>query len=336
MRKVFEQFVQEFPRQPITRDGSFGAHPLHDLVERQLVESVIAALGNRANQFKIRGSIGKGDWTHTPWLVLLDPAVTTDVGRNYYVVYLLSHGAERLYLAIAQGCTALKEAIGLPKAAEELRRRAFVMRSRAGPRASRLSDLTMDLNVDARVWRGKLYEHGCVLATVYECAHLPSEQVMVADLQEALDLYDILRREGGWAAADAIVEEAKADQVPHKGLTHIKRYRQHRTIERDPGHAREVKKRQGTCCRGCDFEMSEIYGFAASGIADAHHLVPLGSLDDGTIVTFDPIRDFAVLCPSCHRAIHRMDDPSDLDALRTALRSGVLSPVLKFKGFPPS
>ena len=336
VREVFEQFIREFPRQPVTRDGSFGAHPLHDLVERQLVASVTAALGNRASRYKIRGSIGKGDWTHSPWLVLLDPAVTTDVGRNYYVVYLLSHGAERLYLAIAQGCTALKEAVDLPKAAEELKRRASVMRSRAQPHASRLLDLNMDLNVDARVWRGKLYEDSCVLAAVYDCANLPSEQVMVADLQEALDLYDILRREGGWVAEDAIVEEANADQVPDKGLTHLKRYRQHRTIERDPGHAKEVKKRQGTCCRGCDFEMSEIYGSPASGIVDAHHLVPLSTLDDGAIITFDPIKDFAVLCPSCHRAIHQMDDPSDIEALRKALRSGVLSPVLKFKGFPPS
>lgn len=336
VRDVFEQFVREFPRQPVTRDGSFGGHPLHDLVERKLVESVGDALGSRAIQYHIRGSIGQGDWTQTPWLVLLDPAVTTEVGRNYYVVYLLSHGAERLYLAIAQGCTVLKDSVGIPKATEALRRRAFVMRARAQPHASRLSALDMDLNVSSRVWRGKLYEAGCVLAKVYDCANLPTEEVMVADLREALDLYSMLRKEGGWAADDDIIEEANEDNISDTGLTQVKRYRQHRTIERDSGHSKAVKKQQGTRCCACSLEMSEVYGEAAAGIADAHHLVPLSALDDGAVVTFDPIKDFAVLCPSCHRAIHRMKDPSDIEALKKALKSGVLSPVLKFKGFPLS
>ena len=336
MRDVFEKFVREFPRQPETRDGSFGGHPLHDLVERQLVDSVAYVLGDRASQYRLRGSIGQGDWTQTPWFVLLDPAVTTEVGRNYYVVYLLSHGAERLYLAIAQGCTVLKDTVGIPKAKEALRRRASVMRGKTEPLASRLSRLDLDLNVGASVWRGKLYEAGSVLAVEYDCANFPSEESMIADLHEALDLYGTLRREGGWTTEDEIVEEANEDKVPDKGLKQFKRYRQHRTIDRDPGHSKMVKKCQGTRCRGCDFEMSEIYGSTADGIIDAHHLVPLNTLDDGAMITFDPHKDFAVLCPSCHRAIHRMEDPSDIEALRKALRSGVLSPVLKFKGFPSS
>ncbi|MEO1920574.1 MAG: DUF3578 domain-containing protein [Sphingomonadaceae bacterium] len=334
VRKVFQQFVSEFPREPVTRDGSFGGHPLHDIVERKLVEAVSDALGSRAKQYDIRGSIGQGDWTQTPWVVLLDPAVTTEVGRNYYVVYLLSHGADRLYLAIAQGCTSLKDTVGIPKAKEALRRRASVMRARVQPHASRLSPLNMDLNVAPRVWRGKLYEAGCVLAKQYDCSNLPPEEVMVFDLAEALDLYGILRKEGGWTADDDIVEEATEDEIPDTGLEQVKRYRQHRTIERDSGHSKEVKKRQGTRCSACALEMSEVYGVAAEGIADAHHLTPLGSLDDGAVVTFDPIKDFAVLCPSCHRAIHRMEDPSDIEALKVALNSGVLSPVLRFKGFP--
>lgn len=265
---------------------------------------------------------------------MLDPAVTTEVGRNYYVVYLLSHGAERLYLALAQGCTALKETVGIPGAKAALKRRASIMRARVLPHASRLSSLQMDLNVTPRVWRGKLYEAGCVVAKEYDCTDLSSENAMLADLNEALNLYGILRNEGGWAADDDIIEEASEDEIPDTGLTQVKRYRQHRTIERDSGHSKEVKKRQGTRCRACALEMSEVYGAAAEGIADAHHLTPLESLDEGAVVTFDPVKDFAVLCPSCHRAIHRMNDPSDIEGLKRALTKGVLSPVLTFKGFP--
>lgn len=327
MRETFEQFVREYPRRPTRNDGTFADNPLKLLVEMELVSSVKAALGDRAKGYRIRGSVGKGDWTHTPWVVLLDPAVTTSVERNYYVVYLLSLGGERLYLSLAQGCTTLKDAVGLPKAKAELERRATVMRARLQPLAKRLVRLDMDLAVANTVWRGKLYERSSVLGQVYDTRRLPSDVDMIADLVEALDLYAHLKREGGWAAEDSIVEEAQDDEIPNKGLEQSKTYRQHRTIERDRGHAREVKKRQGTRCRGCDFEMADIYGEDAAGMCDAHHLVPLYSLEDGVTVTFDPVRDFAVLCPSCHRAIHRMSDPSDLEALREAVRSGALAPL---------
>ncbi|WP_174452088.1 MrcB family domain-containing protein [Azospirillum baldaniorum] len=329
MRETFDRFVRGYPRRPIRNDGTFTGSALRPLVETELVASVKRALGERATRYIIRGSIGKGDWTHTPWLVLLDPAVTTSVERNFYVVYLLSLGSERLYLSLAQGCTTLKESVGISRAKEELARRAAVMRARVQPLAKRLTQLNMDLNVDNSVWRGKLYERGCVLGKEYNGQQLPSDAEMIADLEEALSLYAHLKREGGWAAEDNIVEEAEQDQIPNSGLTQSKTYRQHRTIERDRGHSKEVKRHQGTRCRGCDFEMSDIYGAQADGICDAHHLIPLSTLEDGETVTFDPVNDFAVLCPSCHRAIHRMEDPSDLEALRAALRSGALSPVLR-------
>ena len=41
-------------------------------------------------------------------------------------------------------------------------------------------------------------------------------------------------------------------------------------------------------------------------------------------MTYNVATDFAVLCPNCHRIIHRMPDPSDL----AALRGLVLSPRL--------
>lgn len=329
MRQTFQDFVEQYPRKPSRNDGTFAGSPLQPLVTSDLVKSVRGALGERGTRYTIRGSIGKGDWTHTPWIVLLDPAVTTTVERNFYVVYLLSRGCERLYLSIAQGCTVLKESVGIPKAKDELTRRAAVMRARALPNAKRLGVLQMNLNVDNAVWRGKLYERGCILGKDYDTRSLPSEEDMLADLEEALDLYSVIKREGGWAAEDSIVEEAVDDQVPNLGLRQSKTYRQHRTIERDPGHAKEVKKQQGTRCKACDFEMADVYGPAATGVCDAHHLIPLSALEADETVTFDPIKDFAVLCPSCHRAIHRSPDSSDLAGLRAALRKGALAPVIR-------
>jgi 5-methylcytosine-specific restriction protein A len=63
-------------------------------------------------------------------------------------------------------------------------------------------------------------------------------------------------------------------------------------------------------------KLSERYGPVAVGLIEAHHLRPISSLEEGVPVTYNVATDFAVLCPNCHRIIHRMPDPSDLAALR--------------------
>ena len=52
---------------------------------------------------------------------------------------------------------------------------------------------------------------------------------------------------------------------------------------------------------------------------DSAKLTTLVGLEEGVIVRYDVATDFAVLCPNCHRMIHRMEDPSDLYKLRALL-----------------
>jgi 5-methylcytosine-specific restriction protein A len=315
VRDEIQRWVSTYPKQPGWRDGSFAAAAEADIVKHEVPDAIRAALPN-LGAVEVKGSAGKGGWTDTPWVALLDPAVTTTTQEGYYVVYLLSLGCERLYLTLAQGCTELKERAGIPSARQELQRRASQMLSRLGGRPTNLGPLPVRLGTTS--WRGQLYEPGVVVSAEYSTANLPSEIVLVRDLEEALSLYRHLRVSGGWTPDDEIMIEAREERGS-KTLEQAKRYRQHRTIERQPGHAREVKKRQGTICKGCDKDMLDVYGEIAQGLIDAHHLTPLSSLEEGEVAHFDPMDDFAVLCPNCHRVIHRMEDPSDLGALRQLL-----------------
>lgn len=58
-------------------------------------------------------------------------------------------------------------------------------------------------------------------------------------------------------------------------------------------------------------------------MVDAPHLRRLSLLATGERVTFDPQSDFAVLCPSCHRLIHRLDDAGDFGALQALVRASI-------------
>lgn len=298
--------------QPIYRDPDFANSPLGPLVSEQIPNAIKASV-SAATHLIVDGSIGKGTWAHAPWVALLDRAVTTSVQEGPYVVYLLSLGCERLYLTLAQGCTELNKAIGTPKAKAELRRRVAVMQSRLEGIGKRLKPLSASLGSDT--WRCELYEAGVVVGVEYQANSLPAENDLRADLEEALSLYRQLWVAGGADPEDAIIAAAEED-LGSKDLRQAKRYRLHRSIERQAGHSKEVKKRQGTICKGCDKDMANVYGEVARGLIDAHHLTPLSNLKEGEIARFDPIEDFAVLCPNCHRVIHRMDDASDIAALR--------------------
>lgn len=319
VRAEFDKLGQEYPRDPSWRDPGFANNTVVTLLKRQLPAALIAALPELKDRYIIKGSAGDGTWTFTPWIAVLDPAETTTVQEGIYVVYLMSKGGERLYLTLNQGCTRLKNGPGgLPNARAELGSRASTMWRRARQSARRLAPLQLDLNVPPNVWRGKLYERGVVAGVEYDMSSLPSEADMIDDLREAVDLYRKVLNESGWATDDSVEQAAMEDGVS-ASLEQAKRYHQHRRIERQPSHAKKVKKALGSRCMACDQEMGDVYGPIADGMIDAHHLIPLGSLADGSTVTFSPTRDFAVLCPNCHRAIHRSADPSDVGALRGAL-----------------
>ncbi len=82
--------------------------------------------------------------------------------------------------------------------------------------------------------------------------------------------------------------------------THYKR-------ERDTSLGKAAKKafraKNGKlCCEACGFEPEPVFGFE---IIEAHHRIPLSQSVEGRVTTAE---DFILLCPSCHRAIHKLPE----------------------------
>lgn len=318
LHKALSDWVTNYPKSPTLRDGSFKGALAADILKKKVPEAIKLALGNQQARYKIVGSAGKGDWTYTPWVAVMDPLEATSVEDGIYIVYLLSYGCDRLYLTINQGCTTLKNNAGFPIAREELLRRASLMRDRTARKAKRLKPTSIDLNTN--IWRAQLYSKGTIFSCKYDTGKLPDNESLVADLHEAVMLYAAISGAGGHEADDKIILTASSE-LGKITLRQAKKYRQHRRIERDSNHSKIVKKLQGTRCKGCDVDPVEIYGDIASGMVDAHHLTPLSKLQDGETVEFDPLTDFAILCPSCHRVMHRMKNPGDLDGLRRLINN---------------
>jgi 5-methylcytosine-specific restriction protein A len=83
-------------------------------------------------------------------------------------------------------------------------------------------------------------------------------------------------------------------------------YRRHRAYERDRKIVRKKKEHvQRTtghlACEVCGFESAATFGPEASGVIDVHHIRPLHEVGRGII----RLRDLALLCPTCHRVVHK-------------------------------
>jgi len=212
-----------------------------------------------------------------------------------------------------QGTTEVKNNLGSGnETLDELRQRAGIMRSRIPQYRKHFKSTKIDLASKQFFPRG--YEAGNAFGRAYQIRALPFEDILQTDLREAIKLYRMLIvRGGGFTLSD---EEAAEAGLEKATLTERREYVAHRKIERNPKSARAAKKIHGVICQACGFDFSTVYGAAAAGYIEAHHLIPLSAIPEGQSVELDPEKDFAVLCANCHRTIHRKNAPKTVAALR--------------------
>ncbi len=70
-------------------------------------------------------------------------------------------------------------------------------------------------------------------------------------------------------------------------------------------------------CQACGFDFEEKYGELGRGFIEAHHTIPVSELsqDSATKVT-----DIALVCPNCHRMVHRKRPWLTMDQLQHVLK----------------
>lgn len=118
----------------------------------------------------------------------------------------------------------------------------------------------------------------------------------------------------GEAEAAMTPEPDEADVVEGRLL-----YRLHRRRERNPGlRARKLNQVDAMgltpSCEVCGLVPDRIYGAGSEGVLECHHLRPLKLGERAT-----RLADVALLCATCHRAIHAKGLLVRIDDLRGAL-----------------
>jgi 5-methylcytosine-specific restriction protein A len=104
-----------------------------------------------------------------------------------------------------------------------------------------------------------------------------------------------------------------------QGVEDLTKLRTHKRLERNAKLVRDAKKHHGYTCQACDFNFRKFYGSIGENFIEAHHLRSLWTMK-GRTVELDLRTDFVVLCPNCHRMIHRTDNPGDLPSFKKLIQ----------------
>lgn len=96
----------------------------------------------------------------------------------------------------------------------------------------------------------------------------------------------------------------------------------HRARERNPRvieHAKNLffQKHGRFFCEVCGFEFEKVYGELGRGFIEAHHTIPVSALSEGSETK---ARDIAMVCPNCHRMLHRKRPWLAIDELKSILK----------------
>lgn len=163
----------------------------------------------------------------------------------------------------------------------------------------------------------KGYEAGHSFGVTYGIHELKEDKI-ISDLQTILFAYEALVNRSGTVPADIMQDESGSNDIEE-----TRRYVLSHRIERSPRVRREVLARRNPICEACGLDPIQDYGFrgsASTSPLDINHCEPLRGRAEGETRRYRIPDDFLVLCPNCHRMIHKLDDPSNLKALKSAIR----------------
>lgn len=322
MDNKISKLLQEFSGKFLDEvKNPYEATPNTKIITESVPRLIRDSLG-LGDEYKVYGTVGKGNWAEIPWFAVLDKSITKSTTKGYYVVALFDKGLQDLYLCLGVGYTQFEEEFGIREG--KLKTRAIcdhyaklLQKAPAGFKKG-LIDLHADNNL------GKGYEVGEIITKKYSVGRL-TDQEFIGDLTQLMDAYSELKGIVGnnilnlevnipnndetvgsfkkKIAAETLSEDTLASMVKlieaaNETPPSIRQVLK-REIVRNKKFADFVKKRAKYICEIC--ERRPFIQINGKPYAEADHIIPLGGESRG----LDTPDNMRCLCAQCHAILTR-------------------------------
>lgn len=198
LKNAFNAIMQQYAdiQAEVKRTQEF-KHPFREVIATQIPNIIDNHLNLPAN-YKIVGSYGKGRWTDVPWIAVFDSRITVSALKGVYIVYLLNKDTKELYLTLNQGATDAAQQIdndasdkplaftGIAKSQSSKVQKILLERAAIIRKSIQTDKFYSDTGIQCG---STAYDAGTIYYKKYTLETLPSDQNLLADLKDLLDLY---------------------------------------------------------------------------------------------------------------------------------------------------
>ena len=204
-RAVITDFVRELSA---ARTGRYGiSTSLRGSMDA--VEDRLSALLSNPTKYKVKSSVGAGNWANVAWICALDTQLTNTTQEGYYVSILFNNDLTQMYIGLGLGVTKYQQ-WGMKVLDEHVKG----LRKKLGDSVSGLNiiwDGSLDFGVGGRL--PDAYKRATVFSKSFGVDNLPPDQeiadyieVITKGHDDALGLFQSLQK-----SAESAPERASTD-----------------------------------------------------------------------------------------------------------------------------
>lgn len=310
--------------------GEFAGSKIGKIIAKEIPMSLITNANINQDKFSVVGSIGKGQFAEIPWISIFNKRITGSATKGIYIVYLFTADMKGIYLSLNQGYTYFREKFGGRQSKDEIERMADTLRKLVF-----IPENMKTYNIDLKATKplGKGYMAGHIAGRYYDLEDMPSDDVLILDLLELLDVYDeinlqirnrtpeqfydylVAEKEGlvdSENEVDSAIQveleenqdnESENDDIPKEKQEPVIDRGGNKKYLRDPKEAFKALKIAKFKCEVDEGHETFISKSSNRPYMESHHLIPMKK-SDLFGYSIDIPANICSLCPNCRRAIH--------------------------------
>lgn len=330
LREILKLAATKYPLTEEERINFAGSE-----VGKIVTKDLPLVIGKKANinlrDYKIDGSIGKGQFAEIPWVSVFRKSITETATKGIYIVYLFTADMKGIYLSLNQGFTYFKETYGTKQGRQEIKKVARYLQQTCKTIPESLN--LKEINLKAEKPLGKGYMPGHIAGKYYEVNKLPSSEELADDLRNLMSVYEeitglinnrqiedfyryILAVEDGLLLNEREYQNEIENYLSnyHGEKPVYRHYPKEKAALITDSSRKEFYPRDKIVaanaliianhqCEVDELHQSFIRRKTNTNYTEAHHLIPLKYHSDFTY-SLDIEENVVSLCSNCHNCIH--------------------------------